>query len=147
MKIILKQDVRALGYKDDVIEVKNGYANNFLIPRGMAIVANQSNLKVLAENIKQAKFKQEKIKQDATQLAEKINGMTIEIGTKAGANGKIFGSITALQISQILKNKGYEVDRRRIVLDEDIKNIGTYGATINLHREVSVKISLNVVSE
>jgi large subunit ribosomal protein L9 len=147
MKIILKQDVRALGYKDDVIEVKNGYANNFLIPRGMAIVANQSNLKVLAENIKQAKFKQEKIKQDATQLAEKINGMTIEIGTKAGANGKIFGSITALQISQFLKNKGYEVDRRRIVLDEDIKNIGAYGATINLHREVSVKISLNVVSE
>lgn len=147
MKVILKQDVKSLGYKDDVISVKDGYGRNYLIPQGMAVLANDSNLKVLAENIRQAKFKQEKIRQDADVIAGKINGLSISIGTKAGANGKIFGSINALQISQALKNLGYEVDRRRIVLDQDIKNLGSYTATINLHREVSVSVNLEVVSE
>ncbi len=147
MKIILKQDVKNLGFKDDMVIVKNGYANNFLIPRGMAVVANSSNIKVLNENLKQAKFKQEKIRKDADELAGKINGVSITIGTKAGANGKIFGSITPLQVAQALKTLGFEVDRRRIVFDSDIKNLGSYGATINLHREVSVKITIEVVSE
>lgn len=147
MKVILKQDVKSLGYKDDVVSVKDGYGRNYLIPQGMAVLANDSNLKVLAENIRQAKFKQEKIRQDADVIAGKINGLSISIGTKAGANGKIFGSINALQISQALKNLGYEVDRRRIVLDQDIKNLGSYTATINLHREVSVSVNLEVVSE
>lgn len=147
MKVILKQDVKALGFKDDVVAVKNGHANNLLLPRGMAVIANDSNMKMLAENIKQSKFKQEKIKKDAEEQAGKINGMSLTIGAKAGANGKIFGSISALQISQAFKNVGYEVDRRRIVLDEDIKNVGSYAATINLHREVSVRVTIEVVAE
>lgn len=147
MKVILKQDMKALGYKDDVISVKDGYARNFLIPKGMAVVANESNMKVLKENLRQAAFKQEKIKQDAEQLAGKLNGLNIQVGAKAGANDKIFGSITSLQISQALKNAGFEVDRRKIVIDQDIKTLGAYTATVNLHREHSVQVNLEVVAE
>lgn len=147
MKIILKQDIKNLGFKDDVITVKNGYANNLLIPRGMAVIATESNMKVLAENMKQAAFKQEKIRKDADQIAGKLEGVSVQIGAKVGANGKIFGSITPLQISQALKTKGFEVDRRRIVLDEEPRATGTYTATVNLHREVHVKVNVEVVSE
>lgn len=147
MKIILKQDIKNLGYKDDVVQVKNGYANNFLIPQGMASLATESNLKILQENLKQAAFKQEKIKNDATAIAEKLNGVTVQLGAKVGANGKIFGSINALQVAQALKAKGFDVDRRRIVMDEDPKTAGTFSATVNLHREVSVKVGVEVVSE
>lgn len=147
MKVILKQDVKSLGFKDDVITVKNGYGNNYLIPQGMAAVANPSNIKVLEENLRQAAFKQEKIKMDADKIAGKLNGYTLKLGAKAGANDKIFGSITSLQISQALKNEGFEVDRRKIVLDQDIKVLGNYTATVNLHREVSVKVNLEVVPE
>ena len=147
MKIILKHDVKALGYKDDIVSVKDGYARNFLIPKGMAVVANESNMKVLQENLRQAAFKQEKIKQDAEKLAGKLNGVSIKLGAKAGANDKIFGSITSLQISQALKNEGFEVDRRKIVLDQDIKTLGVYTATVNLHREHSVQVNVEVVAE
>lgn len=147
MKVILKQDVKSLGFKDDVVAVKNGYANNYLIPQGMAAVANPSNVKVLEENLRQAAFKQEKIKLDADKIAGKLNGFNLKLGAKAGANDKIFGSITSLQISQALKNEGFEVDRRKIVLDHDIKVLGTYTATINLHREISVKVNLEIVAE
>lgn len=147
MKVILKQDVKALGFKDDVVSVKNGFANNYLIPRGMAMVASEGNLKMTEENSRQARFKQDKIKKDAESLAGSLNGLDLQMGAKAGANGKIFGSITPLQISQALKTKGFEVDRRKIVLDSDIKNVGTYTATINLHRDISVQVNLEVVSE
>lgn len=147
MKVILKQDVKSLGFKDDVVSVKNGYANNFLIPQGMAAVANPSNIKVLEENLRQAAFKQEKIKLDADKIADKLNNFSLKLGAKAGANDKIFGSITALQISQALKNEGFEVDRRKIVLDHDIKVLGNYTATVNLHREISVKVNLEIVAE
>ena len=147
MKIILKQDIKNLGFKDDVIAVKNGYANNFLIPQGMASLATESNLKVLAENLKQAAFKQDKIKNDATALSEKLNGVSVQLGAKVGANGKIFGSINALQVAQALKAKGFEVDRRKVVLNEDPTAVGTYTATVNLHREVSVEVTVEVVAE
>lgn len=147
MKVILKQDVKSLGYKDDVVSVKNGYANNFLIPKGMAMVANESNMKVLAENLRQAAFKQEKIKQDAEAMVAKMTGTSVKIGAKAGANDKIFGSITSLQISQALKNEGFEVDRRKIVIDQDIKTLGSYTATVNLHREYSVQVNVEVIAE
>jgi large subunit ribosomal protein L9 len=147
MKIILKQDIKNLGYKDDVVAVKNGYANNFLIPQGMATIATESNLKVLQENLKQAAFKQDKIKNDATALAEKLNGVSVQLGAKVGANGKIFGSINALQVAQALKAKGFEVDRRKVVLNEDPKAVGSYTATVNLHREVSVEVGVEVVAE
>ena len=146
MKIILKEDIKNLGQKDDVVAVKNGYGRNFLIPTGKASLATESALKVLAENIKQSKYKQEKIKMQATEYAEKLNDTTLQILTKAGSNGKIFGSVTTIQIAQVLKDKGFEVDRRKIVVD-DIKMLGEYTATINLHREVSVNINLNVVQE
>jgi len=146
MKIILKEDIKNLGQKDDVVAVKNGYGRNFLIPTGKAALATESALKVLAENLKQAKFKQDKIKMIANEYAEKLEGTTLDIQTKAGSNGKIFGSVTTIQIAQALKDKGFEVDRRKIVVD-DIKFLGEYTATVNLHREVSVNINLNVVQE
>jgi large subunit ribosomal protein L9 len=147
MKIILKQDVKSLGYKDDVVTVKNGYANNFLIPRGMATMATESAMKVLAENLRQAEFKREKLKATAADTAEKMNGLSLSIGAKAGANGKIFGSVTSLQISQALKAKGFDVDRRKIVLDQDVKSLGQYTATVNLLKEVSAQVNVEVVSE
>jgi len=147
MKIILKQDVKSLGYKDDVVTVKNGYANNFLLPKGMAVLATDSKMKELAENIKQAQFKQDKLRANAEQLAETIKELSITIGAKAGANGKIFGSVTSLQVAQALKAQGHDMDRRKIVLDEDIKFLGSYKATLNLFKGISVKINLEVVAE
>ena len=146
MKVILKEDVKKLGFKDDVCVVKDGYGRNFLIPRGKAVLATPSAIKMLEEDLRQATFKQERIKQEAAAMSEKMNDLTITIGTKAGSNGKIFGSVTTIQVAQALKDLGYDVDRRRIVVD-DIKMLGEYKATVNLHREVSVEININVVQE
>jgi large subunit ribosomal protein L9 len=147
MKVILKEDVKYVGQKDELVEVKNGYGRNYLIPRGKAVLATPSAIKVMEENNRQAQHKMERVKDEAEQLAEKLNDLTLTIGTKAGSNGKIFGSVTTIQIAQELANKGYEVDRRKIMIDNDIKMIGEYEATINLHKEVSVDINLNVVAE
>ena len=146
MKVILKEDVKKLGFKDDVCVVKDGYGRNFLIPRGKAVLATPSAIKMLEEDLRQATFKQERIKQEAAAMSEKMNDLTITIGTKAGSNGKIFGSVTTIQVAQALKDLGYDVDRRRIVVD-DIKMLGEYKATVNLHHEVSVEININVVQE
>ncbi len=147
MEIILRHDVKSLGYKDDVVKVKNGYANNYLIPRGMAVLATATRMKDLKEDLKQAQFKEEKIKANAAQVAETMKDLSLTIGAKAGANGKIFGSVTSLQISQALKVKGYEIDRRKIVLDGDVKALGSHTATINLTKEVHVVINVEVVAE
>ncbi|MSQ78497.1 MAG: 50S ribosomal protein L9 [Flavobacteriaceae bacterium] len=147
MEIILRHDVKSLGYKDDVVKVKNGYANNYLIPRGMAVLATATRMKDLKEDLKQAQFKQEKIKANAAQVAETMTDLSLTIGAKAGANGKIFGSVTSLQISQALKLKGYEIDRRKIVLDGDVKSLGSHTVTINLTKEVHVVINVEVVAE
>ena len=148
MKIILKQDVKNLGYKDDVVTVKNGYGNNFLIPRGYGAVATDGNLKMLAENIKQASYKQDRILNEATALSEKIDGKTYTIATKAGNSGRIFGAVTPLQLAQVIKTaEGAEVDRRKIVFEKDIKELGSYTATINLHKTISVKVNIEVVAE
>lgn len=147
MKIILREDIKSLGYKDDVVSVKNGYANNFLIPRGMASMATVSKLKDLAEDIKQASFKLDKIRNQANQLAETLKDFSITVGAKVGSNDKIFGSVTPLLISQALKAKGHEIDRRKIVLDSDIKSTGSYSATINLFKGISVKIGVEVIAE
>src|SRR5437773_5080283 len=113
MKIILKQDVKNLGYKDDIVTVKNGYGNNFLIPRGYGAIATEGNLKMLAENIKQATFKQDRILKDATEIASKLEGKTYTIATKAGTSGRIFGAVTPLQLAQVIKTAdGVDVDRR-----------------------------------
>ncbi|MCW5912653.1 MAG: 50S ribosomal protein L9 [Cyclobacteriaceae bacterium] len=147
MEVILKQDVAGLGYKNDTVTVKPGYGRNYLIPTGAAIIANESNKRMIAENIRQAAHKAAKIKQDAEALAAKIGELTIEVGTKAGESGKIFGAVTAVQVSDALKTKGFEVDRKKIHFKEQPKQLGTYSATLDLHKEVKHTISVNVVAE
>jgi len=146
MKVILKEDIKHVGLKDDVVEVKNGYGRNFLIPQGKAKLATDGALKMLAEDVRQREFKMDKLKKDAEALAEKINGTAVSIKTKAGASGRIFGSITTLQIANALKEKGFDVDRRKIVTD-DIKELGTFPATVNLFKDISATVNLEVVAE
>jgi large subunit ribosomal protein L9 len=146
MKIILKENLKNLGHQGDVVEVKNGYANNYLFPRGLALMATASNLKMHEENNRQGTLKREKMKTDALAMSEQLKEMSITIGTKAGANGKIFGSITPLQVSQALKTKGFEIDRRKIEIS-DVKTLGSYQAILNLHRDVTVNIAVEVIAE
>ena len=141
MKVILKENMKNLGHQGDVVEVKNGYANNFLFPRGYALMATPGNLKMLEENNRQGAMKREKLKADALTLSEQLKDLSISIGMKAGANGKIFGSVTPLQVSQVLKTKGYDIDRRKIEIG-DVKVLGTYEATLNLHRDVVVNATV-----
>ena len=149
MEIILKQDVKNLGYKNDVVNVKPGYARNFLIPQGMAILATPSARKILAEEIRQQAFKQERIKKEATELAQVLEGLSLRIAAKASESGKIYGSVNNVQIANAIKEaKDLTVDRKQIVIKEDsIKEIGTYSAVIRLHKEVSVEISFEVFAE
>jgi large subunit ribosomal protein L9 len=147
MEIILKQDVTGLGYKNDTVKVKAGYGRNYLIPNGVALIANESNKRKVAEEIRQAAHKAAKIKQDAEALAAKIGEITIEIGTKAGESGKIFGAVTALQVSDSLKAKGFDVDRKKISFKEQPKELGTYAALLDLHKEVKHIIQVKVVAE
>ncbi len=146
MKIILTQDVKNLGHKDDVVEVKSGYGRNYLVPQGKAKLATESALKMLAEDIRQRGFKMDKLRKDADTIAEKLNGMSVTIAAKAGTSGKIFGSVTGLQVANALKDKGVEVDRRKIVVD-DIKMLGSYQAVINLFKEVNATVNIEVVAE
>lgn len=147
MEVILKQDVTGLGYKNDTVKVKPGYGRNYLIPNGVAIIANESNKRMTAENIRQAAHKAAKIKQDAEALAAKIGELTIEIGTKAGESGKIFGAVTAVQVADILKGKGFDVDRKKVHFKEQPKQVGTYTVNLDLHKEVKHTITVNVVAE
>ena len=147
MEVILKQDIKKLGEKDDVVNVKPGYGRNYLIPQGFAELATPSAKKVLAENIRQAQFKQEKIKKDASELAAKLEGLKLTIGAKAGETGKIFGSVNSIQVADALKKQGFEVDRRRITFEEDPKVLGEYVANLNLHKEVKVQLPFEVVAE
>jgi large subunit ribosomal protein L9 len=146
MKIILKENLKNLGAQGDVLTVKDGYANNYLFPRGLAVMATSSNIKMMEENNRQGALKREKLKTDALSLSEQLKELKITIGTKAGSNNKIFGSVTPLQVSQALKVMGYEIDRRKIEVD-DIKMLGSYEAIVNLHRDVAVKIGVEVVAE
>ena len=147
MEVILTQDVTGLGYKNDTIKVKPGYGRNYLIPNGVALIANEPNKRKVAEDIRQAAHKAAKLKQDAESLAAKIGELTIEIGTKAGETGKIFGAVTALQVADALKAKGFDVDRKKISFKEQPKELGTYSALLDLHKEVKHTISVNVVAE
>lgn len=147
MEVILKQDVKNLGDKDDVVNVKPGYGRNYLLPKGYAILATVSARKVLAENLKQAQFKQEKIRKDADAIAARLEGVKLNIGAKAGESGKIFGAINTIQIADALKKEGFEVDRRRITFDQEPKFVGDYIANINLHKEVKVQVPFSVIAE
>jgi large subunit ribosomal protein L9 len=147
MEIILKTDIAGLGYKNDVVAVKAGYGRNYLIPQGFAVMATPSNRKVVAENIKQAAHKVEKIRQDAFDLATAIGEMTLTIAAKTGDSGKIFGRVTSIQISDMLKEKGFDIDRKKISFDSEVKMVGDYTATLDLHKEVKHKVAFSVVSE
>ncbi|MFM7327595.1 MAG: 50S ribosomal protein L9 [Bacteroidota bacterium] len=147
MEVILKQDVQGLGYKNDLVKVKPGYGRNYLIPNGFALMATESNKKMLAENTRQAAHKAAKVKQDADTLAEKIGDLTVEIGTKAGESGKIFGAVTGIQVSEALKAKGFDVDRKRVSFKTQPKELGDYIAILDLHKEVKHEIKVKVVAE
>src|ERR1700761_5336575 len=147
MEVILKQDVKNLGEKDDIVKVKPGYGRNFLIPKGFAQLATESARKVLAENLKQAQFKQEKIRKDADAIAAKLEGVKLTIGAKAGESGKIFGAINTIQVADALKKEGFDVDRRRITFNQEPKMVGDYTAIVNLHKEVKVEVPFSVVAE
>jgi large subunit ribosomal protein L9 len=147
MDIILKTDIVGLGYKNDVVAVKPGYGRNYLIPQGFATMATESNKKILAENIKQVAHKAEKVKMDASALAESIGDITLDIPAKVGESGKIFGRVTTIQISEVLKEKGFDVDRKKIALDSEVKFVGEYTATLDLHKEVKHKVKFNVVAD
>jgi large subunit ribosomal protein L9 len=147
MQVILKEDVVNLGYKDDIVTVKSGYGRNYLIPQGKAIIASESAKKVLAENLKQRAHKLEKIKKDAEELAAKLDGVSLTIGAKTSSTGTIFGSVTNIQIAEALEKLGYNVDRKQIVIKDSVKEVGQYKAIAKLHKEVSVEIPFEVVSE
>lgn len=147
MEVILKQDVQGLGYKNDTVKVKAGYGRNYLIPNGVAIIANDSNKRMMNENIRQAAHKAAKLKQDAEATAAKIGELTLEIGTKAGETGKIFGAVTPFQVADALKAKGFEVDRKKIIFKEQPKQLGNYTVTLDLHKEVKHPITIKVVAE
>lgn len=146
MKIILKEDVQGLGYKDDVVEVKDGYGRNYLIPQGKAVVATPSALKVLAENQRQRAHKLAKIKADAEALAATLEGVSLTIGAKTSATGTIFGSVNAIQIAEALEKLGHNIDRKLIDI-EPVKEVGEYTATIRLHKEVTAQVAFEVVAE
>jgi large subunit ribosomal protein L9 len=147
MEIILKEDIKGLGYKNDLVVVRPGYGRNFLIPQGFAILATDTNKKIVAENIKQASHKAEKLKKDALDTAEKLNNLVLELGAKVGESGKIFGAITTLQVSEALKNKGFNIDRKKVYFKDEIKEVGEFVAHVDLHKEVQAKVKFKVVAE
>ncbi|MEY3009681.1 MAG: hypothetical protein RLZZ314_323 [Bacteroidota bacterium] len=148
MDIILKQDVDTLGSKYDVVTVKDGYARNFLIPQGMAVAATASNLKVNNEVIRQQAHKAAKAREAAQAIADKLSGLTLKLGAKAGESGKIFGSVNTIQLADAIQAAGYDVERKQISMaDDHIKELGSYEATVKLHKEVQVTVKFDVVAE
>lgn len=146
MDIILKTDIAGLGYKNDTVTVKPGYGRNYLIPQGFAIMATQSNKKMIAENIRQAAHKAEKIKNDAQAISDQIGDLRLTIPAKAGESGKIFGRVTNTQIADALREKGFDIDRKKITVD-DVKSLGEYKAVIDLHKDVKHTLTVEVVAE
>ena len=148
MDIILKEDITSLGHKDDIITVKDGYARNYLIPKGLAVNATASVKKMHAEILKQRSHKEEQIRLEAEGLAEKMKDIKLTIGAKTSTKGKIFGSVNTIQLAESLKAEGYEIDRKNITIKEDlIKEVGSYTATVKLHKKVLVEIPFEIVAE
>jgi len=147
MEVILKEDIVNLGYKDDVVNVKKGYARNFLIPQGKAVIASESARKVLAENQNSVPTNWHKLKADAQAIADKLQGVSLTIGAKTSSTGTIFGSVTNIQIADALRGKGFEVDRKQILIKDAVKEVGSYKAVVKLHKEVSVEIPFDVIAE
>lgn len=147
MEVILKQDISGLGYKNDIVKVRAGYGNNYLIPNGFALIANESNRRLINENVRQMAHKAEKLKQDAQAVAARVGDFIVEIKTKAGETGKIFGAVTALQISDVLKANGFDIDRKKVILKDNPKQVGNYTAVLDLHKEVKHEIKVVVTAD
>jgi large subunit ribosomal protein L9 len=147
MEIILKEDVANLGYKGDILKVKDGYGRNFLIPTKKAIVATQSAKKMLAEDLKQRAHKLERLKNDAIELADKLKDMVLTVGAKTSTTGKIFGAVGPIQVADAFEKAGFAVDRKTIVLKDAVKEVGSYKATLKLHKEVTIEVAFEVVAE
>lgn len=147
MEVILKEDVLNLGYKDDVVNVKKGYARNYLIPQKKAVIATESAKKVLAEEQRQRAHKIAQIKADAQTIADKMEGVSLTIGAKTSSTGTIFGSVTNIQVADALAEQGFEIDRKLIVIKDPVKEVGNYTALVKLHKEISVEVPFEVVSE
>ena len=147
MEIILKEDILNLGYKGDIVKVKDGYGRNFLIPTKKAVLATESAKKVLAEDNRQRAHKLERIKNEALELAEKLKDVVLTVGAKTSTTGKIFGAVGPIQIADAFEKAGHTVDRKVIVLKDSVKEVGQYKATLKLHKEVSLEVDFEVVSE
>jgi large subunit ribosomal protein L9 len=149
MEIILKQDVLNLGHKDDIVKVKNGYALNYLIPQGFAIMATDSAKKIHAENMRQRAHKEAKLREDAQALAAKLEGLQVTVATKVSASGKIFGSINNIQVAEALAAKGFELDRRSITIaqEDKLQEVGIYDAVVKCYKDIKANIKVEVVSE
>ena len=146
MELILKQDVDNLGFKDDIVTVKNGYGRNFLIPTGNAVIATSSAKKVLAENVKQRAFKEKKVIDDANTVADALKALEIKIAAKVGSGDKLFGSINNINVAEALAKEGQEIDRKFITVTT-VKRLGKYNASIRLHREVTVDLEFEVIAQ
>ena len=147
MEVILKEDVTNLGFKGDLVTVKDGYGRNYLIPQKLAVLATESAKKMLAEDMTQRAHKLERIKNEAQELAEKVQDITLSVGAKASTTGKIFGAVGPIQIAEAFEKAGYAVDRKTIVLKEPVKELGSYKATLKLHKEVTVEVAFDVIAE
>ena len=149
MEVILKQDVKHLGAKNELVKVKPGYARNFLIPQGFAVEATPGRKKEYAEIIKQRAHKEEKILKEAQKAADLLKNMTLKVGAKAGEKGKIFGSVTPIQLAEAIKKAGFSIDRKSIAIEneEHVKTLGTYSATVHLHKEVTIQVNFEVIAE
>ena len=148
MELILRQDVEHLGFKDDVVTVKNGYGRNYLIPQGYAVLATSSAKKVLAENLKQRAFKEAKLIEEATALSEVVKGYELKISSKVGSGDKLFGSVNNINVAEALSKAGTEIDKKFIkVTGGNVKRLGKYNAAVRLHRTVVADILFEVVAE
>ncbi len=148
MEVILKQDIKGLGFKDDKVKVANGYGRNFLLPKGMAVLATASMVKMHAETMKQRAYKDQKLREEAQASAQKLSQLTIQVGAKVGESGKIFGSVTNIQIAEALLKAGFTIERKHIdILGDGIKQTGTYTAKVRLYRDITTEITFEVVSE
>ena len=148
MDIILKEDIPGIGHKDDIVTVKNGYARNYLIPKGLAKNATAAEKKMHEEVMRQRAHKEEKIKEEALELADKMNTLSLTIGAKTSTKGKIFGSVNTIQIAEALKQEGFEIDRKDISIKEElIKEVGKYTAKVKLHKAVNVEIPFEIIAE
>ncbi|MDR1645003.1 MAG: 50S ribosomal protein L9 [Tannerellaceae bacterium] len=147
MQVILKEDIASLGYKDDIVTVKSGYGRNFLIPQGKAVIASEQARKILAENQRQRAHKLATIKENMEALAAKLEPISLTIGAKTSSSGTIFGSVSNIQIAEALSKEGIEIDRKIIYIKDPVKEVGSYKALVKLHKDISVEIPFDVISE